>query len=531
MSGSHISIPPVPPIPPQSSSMSDVAQYLIQERAKSIPIAPYEPHQSLRIWLKNVTQQAIVHGITGIDICAPHLTKYMPLVMQQWIPTFAPTIIIKWLLLTESLLHRFGLPEEEDNRRLLQQLKNCKQQPNESVCLHAAKWEHLLNLISDTYTQDTQITYFIQSLNQRDTKLTLTSLVAALNITNVSEVIIQAINHEVRAKLLEEPETIRSSQSDNIYHSADPTPMDADYLAKTNNNSSSRKRQQQQLCAYDKQATPICDYCYAKHRAVDHNKKFNNKHNKNNGHIGHFATDLCKLPRSTVYINHKPTSLLWDTSADINGIQYELFTTMNIGLNKQESHNNSEDSNVTLTYNNKTVIIHLVTVDEARNIQAIDQAENRQTFTDFVLEKFDGVIAKNPDRPSVTHLIEFTIDTGDSLPIYTKPCIFRPEIQTQINDKLEAMVDSGLLKVQFSQWGSQVRPVDKPDGSMRVCGNYIAVNAVKLKYSQNLIWHKDIFKYLSNKSTSLGHGKWNLCFYGDAYGNEKCTCCLPVTDG
>lgn len=53
--------------------------------------------------------------------------------------------------------------------------------------------------------------------------------------------------------------------------------------------------------------------------------------------ISHFATDLCKLPRSTVYINHKPTSLLWDTSADINGIQYELFTTMNIGLNKQES--------------------------------------------------------------------------------------------------------------------------------------------------------------------------------------------------
>ncbi|KAG0939569.1 hypothetical protein G6F25_010064 [Rhizopus arrhizus] len=136
------------------------------------------------------------------------------------------------------------------------------------------------------------------------------------------------------------------------------------------------------------------------------------------------------------------------------------------------------NSNVTLTYNNKTVIIPLITVDEARNIQAINQAENRQTFTDFVLEKFDGVIAKNPDRPSVTHLIEFTIDTGDSPPIYTKPRVFHPEIQTQIDDKLEAVVGPGLLKVQFSQWGSQVRPVDKPNGSMRVCGNYIAVNAV-----------------------------------------------------
>ncbi|KAG1372354.1 hypothetical protein G6F61_011129 [Rhizopus arrhizus] len=148
-----------------------------------------------------------------------------------------------------------------------------------------------------------------------------------------------------------------------------------------------------------------------------------------------------------------PLIIGWNTICDLKG------------------HINSEDGNVTLTYNNKTVIIPLVTVDEAHNIQAIDQAENRQIFTDFVLEKFDGVIAKNPDRPSVTHLIEFTIDTGDSPPIYTNLCVFHPEIQTQIDDKLEAMV-------QFSQWGSQVRPVDKPDGPMRVCGNYIAVNGV-----------------------------------------------------
>ncbi|KAG1243374.1 hypothetical protein G6F65_022442 [Rhizopus arrhizus] len=53
--------------------------------------------------------------------------------------------------------------------------------------------------------------------------------------------------------------------------------------------------------------------------------------------ICHFTTDLRRLPRSTVYVNKKATSLLWDTGADINGIQYDLFSTMNIELNKQES--------------------------------------------------------------------------------------------------------------------------------------------------------------------------------------------------
>lgn len=169
-----------------------------------------------------------------MDICAPHLTRYMPLVIQQWIPTLAGTIIVKWSILTEALLGRFGLPEEEDSKRLLQQLKNRKKQPNESVRLHAAKWEYLLSLISYTYTQYTQITYFIQSLDQRDTKVTLTPLVAALKIINVTEVISQAINLEVCPKLLEEPETIRTPSSGDHRRPGDPTPMDLDYLARAN---------------------------------------------------------------------------------------------------------------------------------------------------------------------------------------------------------------------------------------------------------------------------------------------------------
>jgi hypothetical protein len=99
----------------------------------------------------------------------------------------------------------------------------------------------LLSLISDTYTQDIQITYFIQSFDQRYTKLTLNSLVASLNLTNVSEVTTQAINLVVRTKFLDEPETVQHSSSDHHF-----TPLDIDYVSNYKNNPDYNRLSQQQ---------------------------------------------------------------------------------------------------------------------------------------------------------------------------------------------------------------------------------------------------------------------------------------------
>ncbi|KAI8373353.1 hypothetical protein BD560DRAFT_328181, partial [Blakeslea trispora] len=109
------------PLDPPASS--DFSQYLLQERAKSVPMAKYDLTSSIRIWLRQFHQQAQIHGIVNMDICTVHLAQYMPNVIQQWIPTLAPTIVSSWTLLTESLITRFGILEEEDNRRLLKQLK------------------------------------------------------------------------------------------------------------------------------------------------------------------------------------------------------------------------------------------------------------------------------------------------------------------------------------------------------------------------------------------------------------------------
>ncbi|KAI8065320.1 uncharacterized protein B0P05DRAFT_446288, partial [Gilbertella persicaria] len=119
MSGSSTS----PPLAPAVGAPSDFALYLIQERAKSVPMATYDLNNSIRIWLRQFEQQARIHGVISMDSCTTHLTRYMPLVIQQWIPTLAPSIVSSWDLLKEALITRFGIPEEEDNRLLLKQLK------------------------------------------------------------------------------------------------------------------------------------------------------------------------------------------------------------------------------------------------------------------------------------------------------------------------------------------------------------------------------------------------------------------------
>ncbi|KAI7899766.1 uncharacterized protein BX663DRAFT_576686 [Cokeromyces recurvatus] len=156
--------------------------------------------------------------------------------------------------------------------------------------------------------------------------------------------------------------------------------MDSDYMFSYHNkqqyqrfSQQPRHSQQKQLRAYNKHGSPICDYCCDKHRTMDHNKRkrtqFHNSnkqsshgHQRQNKHtphiremqsqpqvqdqqqisssfsvdISHFATDLRKLPRSPVASNHNPISLLWDTGADINGIQRQLFDTMNAVLDVTE---------------------------------------------------------------------------------------------------------------------------------------------------------------------------------------------------
>lgn len=206
---------------------NDFAQYLLHEKAKSVPVSKYETQTSLRIWLKVFEQQAKIHGIENINICCSYVAIYMPDLIKNWLSTADSSILLTWTSLKEALLHRFGFPAEDENRQLLKQLKNCKKLPTESIRIHASRWEHKLSLLVENYSEKSKIAFFLASIEERDTRLTLSSMVKALKLDTIKKVIDQAIELEDDAKLYEQPEV--TQQYD---YNSNVTPMEIDHFQK-----------------------------------------------------------------------------------------------------------------------------------------------------------------------------------------------------------------------------------------------------------------------------------------------------------
>ncbi|KAG1136977.1 hypothetical protein G6F38_011651 [Rhizopus arrhizus] len=425
-----------------TDTSTEFSQYLIHEKAKSVPANNYQLDQSLRVWFIEFEQQAAAHGISNLNSCAVHLSKYMPLLIQRWIPTLPPTVRSDYELLKESLLARFAMDIEEENRLLLKQLRSY----------------------------------------QRDTRLTLTSLVTALNINRLSEVIRQAIDLEVRAKLLDAPEL---ADDNNV-----ATPMEIDYVGKyhskrhnnkfnkqqqshyKNNNNLQRNNQQHKFNGntnnpkqqgtqvprlYNKQGDPVCGYCFKLHRTIDCNQyqKGRNKHSSERHSI--HTTEVINVEQHQV-----------DLEEPIKAVQTNTIVAQSI------NYVNFQHTNTPLSF---------IQIDNAKITALWDTGS---TITCISSE--------------VAHLLKLKIDTTKSI-LYTdvnknvnrshgqvKLNMFNTTITLQvidnmardkIDDKMEKLVDLGIVdKVLFSEWGSNITAVPKPNGDIRPCGNYVKLNAI-----------------------------------------------------
>ncbi|SAM00750.1 hypothetical protein [Absidia glauca] len=248
-------------------------EYLKYDRAKTVDSVNYNLNGSLRIWFKNYEQQAFIHGVHTMNDCAPHIIKFMPKIIQQWIPTLPPTIRTNWELLKEQLLLRFGKPANEEQKSIMKTLSELRQDPNESIRLYAAKWEHQTSLLIERIDEERQMYLFLQSLAERDFRLALFTWIDTATPATLGQLIQKAIQMEEKANILRDPQA--TTRSNNM----GSEPMDIDHMQRSANqqhhNSRNRRRYQQQSGAnpghnpsgiqqrraYDKDGNPICDFC------------------------------------------------------------------------------------------------------------------------------------------------------------------------------------------------------------------------------------------------------------------------------
>ncbi|KAJ8663631.1 hypothetical protein O0I10_000879 [Lichtheimia ornata] len=124
--------------------------------------------------------------------------------------------------------------------------------------------------------------------------------------------------------------------------------------------------------------------------------------------------------------------------------------------------------------------IHILTPSRKRQIPDLAYLLNRRydgTFDTLVHEYADVFRNELPGLPPDRD-IEHVIDTGDAQPINRHPFKMSPLELDELRRQLAELQTLGLIEPSNSPWGAPVLFVRKKDGSMRLCIDYRALNAV-----------------------------------------------------
>ena len=98
---------------------------------------------------------------------------------------------------------------------------------------------------------------------------------------------------------------------------------------------------------------------------------------------------------------------------------------------------------------------------------------DRQKKLTDLLKKYQDVFK---DVPDIADFKPYSLNTGDCKPISQHP--YRPGLmwKARIQEEVKELLDSGIIRPSTSPWSSPVMPVPKPDGSVRICVDFRAVN-------------------------------------------------------
>ncbi|MCP3663817.1 MAG: RNA-directed DNA polymerase [Gammaproteobacteria bacterium] len=152
-------------------------------------------------------------------------------------------------------------------------------------------------------------------------------------------------------------------------------------------------------------------------------------------------------------------------------------------------------------------------------LETLDLSKSRLTpeeavqFKTFLREFEDLFAVDNNDLGCMTGTTH-AINTGDATPVHQRP--FRTPMSQRkiVDEEIQKMQTAGVTRPSNSPWSSPVVLVPKPDGTVRFCVDFRALNAVTKKDTWPLPLISEILDSLNNAkyfmSMDLMAGYWQV---------------------
>jgi hypothetical protein len=98
-----------------------------------------------------------------------------------------------------------------------------------------------------------------------------------------------------------------------------------------------------------------------------------------------------------------------------------------------------------------------------------------------LMEEFKTVFDDLPPGLPPDRGAPFTVETGDSNPVFSRGYRHTPKEREQVEDQIKDYLEKGWIQPSSSPYGAAVLFVQKKDGSLRMCVDYRGLNKVTVK--------------------------------------------------
>ncbi|KAH9160252.1 hypothetical protein LEN26_001953, partial [Aphanomyces euteiches] len=153
--------------------------------------------------------------------------------------------------------------------------------------------------------------------------------------------------------------------------------------------------------------------------------------------------------------------------------------------------------------------------------------EQRELLRKTLLN-FSDIFVDTSKAPGRTHLVEFSINTGDSAPIRSAPYRTSKAEDDIMEAEINQYQDRGLIRPSKSLCASPVLMIRKPDGSIRFCVDYRRLNKVTVKDSYPMPRIDDLLDVLGQaklfSTMDIASGYWNVPMAKDSIEKTAFTC-------